>query len=145
MLVHINEQSACHIATSVQGSIWTQTLEAKFFLRITQVQTQMLNTHAHSTLWTHIRKPYLYEHLQKTVLAHLEIDEVTIGASLSMGTSPTTKRIVPLNPEINPEKCEHPCQAGDLNSGGQVPLQWTQPVELRSIRLKLILLLITFE
>jgi hypothetical protein len=42
-----------------------------------------------------------------------------------MGTSLTTERIAPLNPEINPEKYEHPCKVGDLNMGGQVPLQET--------------------
>jgi hypothetical protein len=32
------------------------------FFWITQVQTQMLNTQAHSPLWTHICKPYPYKH-----------------------------------------------------------------------------------
>jgi hypothetical protein len=47
--------------------------------------------------------------------ADLEIHEVTICASLSTGTSPTTKSIAPLNPEINPGKYEHMCQVEDLN------------------------------
>jgi hypothetical protein len=55
----------------------------------------------------------------------LEIHEVTTGASLSTGTSPTTESIAPLKPRINPEKCEHPCQVKDLNPGGQVPPQGT--------------------
>jgi hypothetical protein len=44
-----------------------------------------------------------YEHLRRTEPANLEIHKVTIGASLSMGTSPTTESIEPLNPRINPE------------------------------------------
>jgi len=38
----------------------------------------MLNTHAHSLLWKHVRKPYPYVHIQKTVMAYLEIDEVIV-------------------------------------------------------------------
>ena len=53
--------------------------------------------------------------------ADLEIYEVTTDASLSNETSPTTESMAPLNPGINPEKCEHPCQVEDLNPGGQVP------------------------
>ena len=48
--------------------------------------------------------------------ADLEIHEVTIGASLSTGTSPTTESIAP----VNPGKYEHPCQVENLNSDGQV-------------------------
>ena len=80
---------------------------------------------AYSPLWIHVRKPYPYEHLRKTEPADLEIHEVTTGASLSTGTSPTTKSIAPLNPEINPGKYEHPCQVEDLNPGGQVQPQGT--------------------
>jgi hypothetical protein len=65
---------------------------------------------------------------------NLEIDEGTTSASLSTGMSPTTERIMPLNPRINPGKCEHPCQVGELNPDGQVPPQGTQPAELRSVR-----------
>jgi hypothetical protein len=57
--------------------------------------------------------------------ANLEIDEVTTGASLSMDKSSTTERITPLDPRINPEKWEHPCQVSDSNPGGQVPPQGT--------------------
>jgi hypothetical protein len=31
-----------------------------------QSTTQTLNTHAHSPLWIHVRKPYPYEHLRRT-------------------------------------------------------------------------------
>jgi hypothetical protein len=62
--------------------------------------------------------------------AHLEIDEVPTGASLSTGTSPTIESTMSLNPRINPEKCEHPCKAEDLNPGGQVQPQGTEPTEL---------------
>jgi len=48
-----------------------------------------------------------------------------MGASLSTGTSPTTESIAPLNPGINPGKCEHPCQVEDLNPTGQIPPQGT--------------------
>jgi hypothetical protein len=53
--------------------------------------------------------------------AHLEIDEVIIGASLSIETSHTIENTMPLNLEINLEKCEHLCQVEDLNMDGQVP------------------------
>jgi hypothetical protein len=56
------------------------------------------NTQAHSTLWTHVRKPYPYKHLRRTGLADLEIHEVTTCFSVSTETSPTTKSIAPLNP-----------------------------------------------
>jgi hypothetical protein len=62
----------------------------------------------------------LYEHLRRTELVDLEIHEVSTGASLSTETSPTTESIVPLNPEINPEKYDHPCQVENINLGGQV-------------------------
>ena len=52
----------------------------------------------------------------------LEIDEITTGASLSTGTSPTTESTTPLNPGINSEKYEHSYRVEDLNPGGQVPL-----------------------
>jgi hypothetical protein len=51
--------------------------------------------------------------------------EITIGASLLMGTSLTTERIASLNPGINPKKYEHPCKVRDLNMDGQVPPQRT--------------------
>jgi hypothetical protein len=41
--------------------------------------------------------------------ADLGIHEVTTGASLSTGMLSTYESIAPLNPEINPEKYEHPC------------------------------------
>jgi len=75
-----------------------------FFLRITRYNVDVHNTHAHSPLRTHIRKPHPYEH--------------TTGVSLSTGTSPTTESIVPLNSKINPEKYEHMYQVDDLNPGG---------------------------
>jgi hypothetical protein len=51
-----------------------------------------------------------------------------------MGTLSTTESIAPLNPEINTEKYEHPCQVEDLNPGEQVPSQGTQLADLRSVR-----------
>jgi hypothetical protein len=49
------------------------------------------------------------EHFQRTEPADLEIHEVTTGAFLSMETSSITESIAPLNPQIKPEKYEHPC------------------------------------
>jgi hypothetical protein len=92
---------------------------------ITQVQTQTLNTYAHSPLWTHVYKPYPYEYIRNTVLTHLEIDKVTAGALLSTGTSPIIERTTSLNSGTNQEKYEHPYQVDDLNPGGQVPPQGT--------------------
>ena len=43
----------------------------------------------------------------------LEIDEVTIGVSRSMGTPPTTKIIMSVR--INLEKYEHPYRVEDSN------------------------------
>ena len=88
------------------------------FFRITQYNVDAHNTHAHSHLWIHVRKPYPYEHLWSTELADLEIHEVTTGASLSMGTLPTTESIASLNTGINPGKYEYPCQVDDLNPDG---------------------------
>jgi hypothetical protein len=53
-------------------------------------------------------------------LANLEIDEVTINASLSMDTSPVIEKIALLNPGVNPEKYEHPFLIKYLNPGGEV-------------------------
>jgi hypothetical protein len=36
-----------------------------------------------------------------------EVDEITISASLLIGTSPITERIVPDNHRINSDKCKH--------------------------------------
>jgi hypothetical protein len=48
---------------------------------------------------------YIHRHLssRKTNDLTCEIDEVTTGASLSTGTSPTTEKIIS-------RKCEHPYQ-----------------------------------
>ena len=54
--------------------------------------------HAYSHPYEHIHKSYPYEHLRKLSRQILEIDKVTIGDSLSTGTSPTTKYTTPLNP-----------------------------------------------
>jgi hypothetical protein len=51
------------------------------------------------------------------VLAHLEIDEVITGASLSTEMSPITESTMQLNHRINLGKREHPCQIEDLNPG----------------------------
>jgi hypothetical protein len=73
-------------------------------------------THTYPTNTSTLTLPY--EHLQSTEPTGLEIHEVTVGASLSTGTSPTTESIAPINPEINSGKSEHPYQVGDLNPDG---------------------------
>jgi hypothetical protein len=71
----------------------------------------------------HTSNSHLYEHTYTNLTyisiasAHLEIDGVTIGVSLSTETSPTTESTTPLNPEINLEKYEHPCQVEGLSPG----------------------------
>jgi hypothetical protein len=57
--------------------------------------------HTHSPLWTHVCKPYPYEHLRRTEPLDLEFYEVTTGTSLSTGTSPIIENIVALNLRIN--------------------------------------------
>jgi hypothetical protein len=65
--------------------IWTSICYLRIlFFRIIQYNADAHNTHAHSP-YEHIRKPYPYEHLWSIEhLTHMEIPEVTIGASLSM-------------------------------------------------------------
>jgi len=72
-----------------------------FFLRIMLYNVDVHNTHAHSPLWTYVRKSFLYEHLWKIEPADLEIHKVTTDALLSMVTSFTTERIAPIKPRIN--------------------------------------------
>jgi hypothetical protein len=67
-----------------------------------------------------------YDRLRKPKSTDLEIHEVTIDVSLSMGTSLTTKNITSLNPEINPGNYEHMCQVDDLNPDVQVPPRGTE-------------------
>lgn len=70
-------------------------------------------SYKHRRSWTRVHThPYERTHVHPTIWAppknqvgpiNLEIDEVTIGASLSTDTSPTTERITLLNPGINSE------------------------------------------
>ena len=71
-----------------------------FFFEITQYNSDTHNARILTPLWTQIRKPYPYDHLRRLSRQILEIDEVTIGVSLSTRTSPTTKCTTPLNPRI---------------------------------------------
>ena len=73
--------------------IFTQFL----FFEITQYNSDTHNTRILTPLWIQVRKLYPYEHLQRLSRQILEIDEVTTGASLSTGTSPTTECTMPLN------------------------------------------------
>jgi hypothetical protein len=89
---------------------------------------KLCNTPQHT--YTHLYEytyanPTSYEHLRRTELADLEIHELTIGISLSTGTSPITESIAPLNPRINLKKYKHPCQVEDLNPSRQVLPQGT--------------------
>jgi hypothetical protein len=67
-----------------------------FFAKHYTTQT-LTNMYIHSTLCTHACTLYSYKCLWRlslrTDLADLEIDEVTMNASLSTGTSPSTERI----------------------------------------------------
>jgi hypothetical protein len=58
----------------------------------TQTHTHPMNTRTQT---------YPCEHFRRIEPADLEIHEVTTDASLPTGTSPTTKSIAPLDPEIN--------------------------------------------
>ena len=60
------------------------------------------NTHNVCTLIpiTYENNPYPYEHFLRPSQQILEIDEVTIDVSISIGTRPTTKSGTPLNPKI---------------------------------------------
>jgi hypothetical protein len=50
--------------------------------------------------WTHARKPYLYEHLRRLRQQILEIDDVTVDASLSTRMASITESTISLNPKI---------------------------------------------
>jgi len=67
-----------------------------------------VHTSAHAPLWTYVSTLYPYEHLRKIELdwqiSRLTKSPITTDTTLSMGMSPTTKRIAPLNLEINPWK-----------------------------------------
>jgi len=52
-------------------------------LFLVQYNADAHNTHLHSPLWIHVRKPYPYEHLRRTGPADLKIPEVTIGLPLN--------------------------------------------------------------
>jgi hypothetical protein len=65
------------------------------------MQTPTTRTHTHPYEHTN-DKPYP---MSTSEPADLEIHKVTTSASLSTGTSPTTRSIAPLNYEINLEKC----------------------------------------
>jgi hypothetical protein len=99
------------------------------FFRLIQYNVDIHNTHA-----PHARTLIPLNTRTQTVpykqSADLEIHEVTTDASLSTGTSPTTKNIALLNPEINPGKYDHPCQVENLKPGGQVSPQGTQQADL---------------
>jgi hypothetical protein len=121
--------------TEWKDSVWTGKMPFThaigfFFKKKLHSTMHTLTTHAHSPLWIHVRKPYPYKHLRRTEPADHEIHEVTSGASMSTGMSPTTKSITPFNPGINLGKCEHLYQVEDLNPSGQVPPQGTQPADL---------------
>jgi hypothetical protein len=51
-----------------------------FFLELHST-TQTLTSHTHSSLWTHVRKPYSYKRLWRTEPADHEIHGVTVDAS----------------------------------------------------------------
>ena len=61
--------------------------------------SQCTHTHTHTPMNTRTQTLPLWAS-SKTEPKILEIDEVTTGASLSTGTSPTTECTTPLNPRI---------------------------------------------
>lgn len=61
---------------------------------------------------------YSYQHLQETEPTNFKIDEVTAGALLSMGTLPTTEKIILVKCEIKSKKYENLCRVKNLNLGG---------------------------
>ena len=84
----------------------------ELFFEITQYNSDTHNARTLIPLWTHVRKPYLYEHLRRLSRQILEIDEVTTRASLSTGTSPTTECTMLLNPRIFAPKGVEPRTSG---------------------------------
>jgi hypothetical protein len=104
-LLCIREKNHCKKFKNLRRHVYVTNLEKFiFFCELHKPGPDADAQYTHSLLWTHVRKPYPYEHLRKTVPVHLEIDEVTIGVSQSTETSPTTESITPLNPGINLEK-----------------------------------------
>jgi len=78
-------------------------------------------TLTHTRMYTHTyecTQPYPYEPSKRLNQLILEIDEVTIGDLLSMGTSPTLKKWHRLNPKLKLEKYKYPCRVEDSNPGG---------------------------
>jgi hypothetical protein len=75
------------------GVIWSFGVQLPYGLFCKLHNTsETLTTHGHYlSLWTHVRKPYPYEHLRTLGWQILKIDEVTTGASLSAGTSHTNE------------------------------------------------------
>jgi hypothetical protein len=57
------------------------------FFRLTPYNTNAHNTHTHSPLWIHVRKPYPMSTSGGLSTTNLEILEVTTGVSSSTGTS----------------------------------------------------------
>ena len=80
----------------IEGRNPTSCHSGHFFF-LNKVETQaLIHTRIHSPLWTYTRTSYPYEHLRKTKpVYHLEIYEVTVGASSSTGTSPPTESAPP--------------------------------------------------
>jgi hypothetical protein len=77
-------------------------------LRVTQHNVDAHNTHAYSPAINTRLLTVPHEHIRRTEPPDLEIHEVTTGASLSTGTSLTTKSIALINSEINSGKYEQP-------------------------------------
>jgi hypothetical protein len=68
-----------------------------FFL-ITQYNTDTHNAYTLIPMNARMQTLLSYEYLERLGRQILEIDEVTTYASLSTGTSATTKNTIPLNP-----------------------------------------------
>jgi hypothetical protein len=77
---------------------------AFYFLRLTQYNADAHNTHAHSSLWIYVGKPYPYEHLRRT-----EHRQICRFSKSLLAPRRRRERRLPLNvtpeiPRINPGK-----------------------------------------
>jgi hypothetical protein len=110
----LNLHLADHLVRPSQLASIVSSGQITFFFELHKYRR---STRMHTHPYEYVCKLYPFEHLRKTMSVHLEIDEVTACVSLSTGTSPTTKSITLLNPRINLEKYEYPCQVEDVNLG----------------------------
>jgi hypothetical protein len=79
---HFQRCRSSYLHSTYMAPIIGHTYQARIiyiFFRITEYNIGAHNMHAHSSLWTHVRKPYPYEYLERTEPTDLEIHEITSG------------------------------------------------------------------